>query len=235
MFRRILMNAADIDTTGSGGGVAAVQSASPAAPAPAAPVTVEAMLEAVKDPAMRDAFFSAGRKQGLFKDRPAKPTGEPTTTPAQSAAEPSVAEIVQAEISRSRAFDRALLFSGVELTPAQVGRIERAYASEKPQHAAEWVSDFIADMGLGKKAAAVTTPQPVIPAQPTQPAPAPVPAAPSQSVTSRGAPAAATENLDAIDFKTLSSSDRDALIRRIGKVEFNKRVNDYLRGVTLRR
>lgn len=234
-FRRMLMNAVD-DTAGSGG----ASSGQPATPAPNAPVessvSVEAMVAAMKIPATRDAFFAQMRREGLISGGKPKPP-ESTTPPAERNAPSESPPVnlraeIQAALQRNNAFNRALLHSGVELTPAQVGRIERAFEAEQPQSPGEWVSEFIADMGLSKKAAAATQTTPTTAINPPAAPAAPVTPAPAQPpVTAVGAPAQAPPSLDAINFMTLSPEGRDELVKRIGLQEFNKRAMAQLGNV----
>lgn len=192
MFRRILMNAADPDTTGSGGGAVVPPTAAPAQPAtPApAPLTVDAMLSAMDDPATRDRFFAEMRRSGRIKGA-TKPTGTETpapetTAPAMKA--PETEMVSRADLARDRAFNRSIAIHGQGLTERQIARMEAAFEAQKPNaaEAGTWVAEYIADLGLKSTVAATTVTPPV---QPQSPAPAVAPSTPPTSTTSvPGAP-----------------------------------------------
>lgn len=237
ILRRILMNAADPDTTGSGGGVAAVPPAvAPAQPVVStpAPVTVDSMLSAMDDPKTRDTFFAEMRRSGRIKG-PAKATGTepPAPEPAPAARAPEADMVSRADLARERAFTRSLAVHGQHLTDSQLARMERAFEVEKPgaTEAGVWVAGYIADLGIGKASAAATV-TPATP-PPNAPSPAPAPTAPAQAATNRGAPVAPVVDADAIDFAKLSVADRDAFIARHGRGEYNKRVMANLRNTRI--
>lgn len=204
-------------------GTAAVPpAAAPAPPATPAPVTVDAMLSAMDDQAVRDRFFAEMRRSGRIKGA-AKPAGTETTTTEATAPAPKAPDtemVSRADLVRERAFTRSIAIHGQGLTERQIARMERSFETEKPGADAvgEWVAGYIADLGIKPTAAVTTATQPV-----TTPAAAPVAAAPQSPVTNVGSPAAPSSNDDAIDYLALKPAEANALIERIGVRKFNDR------------
>lgn len=235
-MRRFLMNAADPDTTGSGGGAVVPPAAAPAQPAtPApAPLTVDAMLTAMDDQAMRDRFFAEMRRSGRIKGA-AKPAGTETTTPEPAPAPkaPDTEMVSRADLARERAFNRSIAVHGQGLTERQLARMERSFESEKPGDVGEWVAGYIADLGLKPTVAATTVttlaPQPQNP--PAAPAPTP---APQPQVTNVGAPAAPNSPLENRNLMKLTADETAALIKQHGAAKVLQMVREQMRGTGFR-
>jgi hypothetical protein len=134
-----------------------------------------------------------------------KKKGEPKAEPAERQAAPkaSMPEDYAKLRARDRAFERSI--RNVQLTDAQVERMERALELEQPDDVASWSAAYIADFGLGK--------------QSSTGAPPPTSAAPPRSahpVSDGGSPAPVTAPSDQQDPWRISDDDAKAIIRRDG-------------------
>ena len=232
-MRRFLMNAADPDTTGSGGGAVVPPAAAPAQTPPAAPLTVDAMLSAMDDQAVRDRFFAEMRRSGRIKGA-AKPAGTETTTTETTAPTPKAPEtdmVSRADILRERAFNRSIAIHGQGLTERQIARIEEAFEAKKPSADAvgEWIAGYISDLGLKSTVAATTTtvtPSIVQPqSPPAAPAPTPVAQAP---VTNVGAPAAPNSPLENRNLLRLTESETAELIKQHGVTKVRQLLREQM-------
>lgn len=185
--KRFLMNEAD----GSpGNGAPAATPPAPAAPAaaPTAPETPPAVsLDQVKGligeqlSGFKNGFFAELRKAGLLgKDKPAN---EPATPAAAPTSAPQAGALTEAELDARLEQERVITRAQVEnkLSDAAVKRMKSALRAEKPDDVGDWVTSYLADLGLARTTSTETPPTP--PAVPAVPNTAPI--------SDRGSPAPA--------------------------------------------
>lgn len=218
LFKRILMNA--VGGSPGGGAVPPTPNAPPPAP-PAqgdpAPPLDRAAIEAAAEKKGRDAAYAELRRNGALKKSYVAQREGANGDPAQ-ANQPA-----QADPLALRRLDRALNRSGhaARLSDAQYGRLERAFASEAPEDADAWVTDYFGGFGNANQGAA-----------PAAPAPNAAPPAPASAtpVTDRGAPASTKTPPEEANLIRMSDDDRKALIATKGLKWYTAKLREQTRG-----
>jgi hypothetical protein len=138
---RILMNEADASP---GGGAPASTPPTPDAqakePAAAPAITLEAIAELLE----RQKNSVEANTRRMIEGALGKKKGGNSPAPDKDAA-PGAAP-TQPQTVDMRAFDRAT--RRLDLSDSALARMERAYAAEAPDDAAEWVKSYVEDLGI---------------------------------------------------------------------------------------
>ena len=229
MLRRMLMNA--VDDTAVTSTIAPAPSETPAANATPVSLSAADITAALaSDPSLRNAVMANLRRGGAMSaTRAETPATTTATTPqAQPEAAPKPLSVM-AELQRIRSLDHARLAANVTATPAQIARMEAAFAAENPTNAAEWAADYVADMFTSIKPPAAPATQPA-----TQPAAAPTQTTPVTNATNTPSSPPPVVDQNSRSIMAMSNGERDELRARIGIAEFTKRMRAELAKVTIK-
>ncbi len=188
------------------------------APSPSAPADNGAAIEI--DPAVREQLLAEGRKQGrnatfaeLRKKDALKKSFlqyegvKPEQTEASDASKASI---------NYRPLDRAIGRSGRQLSEQAYARIERDFASERPEDADAWLADYFGGLGAAQVARAQTAPSTATDGAQSAPQKSTTP-----PVSDRGGPPPAKTSLEDANPLTMTASDLNALKAQLGPAKFN--------------
>lgn len=232
-FAQILANQAP---NGGGGGSAPPQggqppAGTPPAPAPPAPPAQGAPANPPDDtpPAWFakaiDSVYANTRRmvEGIVAKGQAgagtsPPPPAPGTPAAPTSASMSMSDLHR-ELDRRDEFARAIV--GVQITPSQLGLMQRMFQLENPDDPSAWAKSFLASSGFG------TTP--------SAPGAAPPPPGPQRPPASdAGAPAGPARDLSGVSLFGMSEADREHFIREKGVDAYRKLLIEQSRGVNVK-
>lgn len=204
---------------GDGGAPPATTQPPPAVTQPATPVFTPEQLAyiAAETTRVSNAAAAAARREAM--GRQAKPGGESPQAPARNeppAPPPNVHDLIRAETTRIRAFERAAGQYG--LSPDALAILEQDFNTASPQDPAAWVGARAAAFGW-KAGGATTATQPAAPNGSATPAAGTMPPPPMPG----GAAPARVIDADA-PIMSRSRADQAALAKQLGPFEFKARL-----------
>lgn len=205
------MNEADSSTGNGAVQPAPAASSEPQAQGAAPAVDVEAIKAAAAAQA-RDAVYAELRRNGLLGKEKSKGKEE-----SASAAPPAP------DLGQLRKLDRAIARTpqASRLSDAAYARLEKAYIDESPPDAAVWLKDYFDGLGIAPTAAHAAN--------------AATPTRSETPVSDGGSPPVSKVSLEDSDILSLSSQDRDHLIKQKGPRWYMTKIAEQNKGKSVRR
>ncbi len=148
-------------------------------------------------------------------ERPSQPKQAQQPAPARESKADQRIAVLESQL----AFRDAISESDVKLNATQRKVLQREFIAERPENAAEWARQTIADLGIG-----------TAPAQPqTQSEPPATPPA-----NQPGPPPPSNQFHEDTPLWRLSDTDRAALVQKIGNHRYRDKLKEQMRGVRVK-
>lgn len=187
--------------------------------APAITPDVQALIDAAARDAATKAHNAAWKQAREKYEKPPANGGQPPkpSEPAQPPPNGNAADAFASLIQLRDDFDDAV--GELALESGQKKFLRNLVMEKRPSDVAQFVTETVSLLGLGKK------PTPAAPAPGQQPAQSAQPAVPNgPPITSRAAPPPAGAPTDDTPIMSMSEADRKALIAKIGDVKYAERM-----------
>lgn len=185
--------------------------------APTITPEVQALIDAARAEAAKQANDSAWKAARLKYEKPANGGQQPQQQPPQPHSQPPSAPDAMAVVTRLRAFDRAA--GRFDLSESARDVLEQDFNIANPSDPAAWVQQRAEAFGW-KSRGVTSNPNPAPGSAPSAP-PAASPSGPPPAMPPNGAAPARVVTEDT-PFWTLSKDEQSALIKRMGPFEFKK-------------